>query len=194
MEPGTVGSGRRLAIGRRTIDPMSLRHCLVFALGLVFAGAAMPSPAAAQKVWKTYKNERFGTSVEYPSDKFIPQPPPANGDGLRFIAVDGGEFTIAAINNVLDQNLAALEASALKDRALDEKITRRDRGANWIMLAGAKADDTLFYERHLLSHRGKIINDLEIIYPARLRGIYDPIVTRMSKSFRAGVGVNTGPP
>ena len=172
---------------------MIARNGLVFGLLWALAGAAMLSPAAAQKVWKTYKNERFGTTVEYPSDKFIPQPPPENGDGLRFIAIDGGEFTVAAINNVLDQNLAAIEAAALKDRPLDEKITHRDRGPKWIVLSGTKAD-VLFYERHLLSHRGKIINDLEFIYPARLKSSYDPIVTRMSKSFRAGVGINTGPP
>ena len=171
---------------------MILRPCFVCVLGLAFAGAAIPSPAAAQKIWKTYKNERFGTSVEYPSDKFIPQPP-ANDDGLRFIAVDGAEFTISAINNVLDQNLAALSTATLKDRPLDEKITHRDQGPNWIVLSGTKAD-VRFYECHLLSHRGKIINDLEIIYPARLHSLYEPIVTRMSKSFRAGIGINTGPP
>src|SRR5713101_6955247 len=173
---------------------ISRRH-LAFGLlpGLVSALAGMLSPAAAQRVWKTYKNERFGTTIEYPADKFIPQPPPANGDGLRFIAVDSAEFTVAAINNVLDQNLTAIEASALKDRPLAEKITFRDRGPHWIVLSGTKAD-VIFYERHLLSHRGRIINDLEIIYPARLRSIYDPIVTHMSKSFRAGVGINTGPP
>jgi hypothetical protein len=152
-----------------------------------------PGGAAAQKEWKSYKDERFGTTIEYPSDKFIPQPPPENGDGLRFITTDGAEFTVAAIHNVLDQNLAAIEGSALKDRPLDEKITYRDRGPNWIVLSGTKAD-VIFYERHLLSHRGKIINDLEIIYPARLKSTYDPIVTRMSKSFHAGVGINTGPP
>jgi hypothetical protein len=169
---------------------MILRRHLVLAV----AAAAMLAarPAAAQKVWKSYKNERFGTTIEYPADKFIPQPPDT-GDGLRFVATDGAEFTVSAINNVLDQNLAAIAASALKDRPLDEKITSRDRGANRIMLSGTKAD-VVFYERRLLSHRGKIINDLEIIYPARLRRIYGPIVTRMSKSFRAGVGINTGPP
>ena len=171
---------------------ISRRH-LAFGLLPALAAAAMLSPAAAQRVWKTYKNERFGTTIEYPADKFIPQPPPDNGDGLRFIATDSAEFTVAAINNVLDQNLAAIEAAALKDRPLDEKINYRDRGRNWFVLSGVKAD-VIFYERHLLSHRGKIINDLEIIYPARLRSIYDPIVRRMSKSFSAGVGIDTGPP
>jgi hypothetical protein len=159
---------------------------------LAAAAMLIASPAAAQKVWKTYSNERFGTSVEYPADKFIPQPP-ANDDRLRFISTDGAEFTVSAINNVLDQNLGALATAALRNRPLDERITHRDRGTNWIVFSGTKAD-VIFYERHLLSHRGKIINDLEILYPARLRGLYEAIVQRMSKSFRAGVGINTGPP
>src|ERR1700704_3803965 len=103
---------------------MISRRSLVFGPVSALAAAAMlaASPAAAQKVWKTYKNERFGTTIEYPADRFIPQPPPDNGDGLRFIATDGAEFTVAAINNVLDQSLAALATAALKDRPLDEKI------------------------------------------------------------------------
>jgi len=100
---------------------------------------------------------------------------------------------VSAINNVLDQNIAGLEAAALKARPLDERITLRDRGPNWFVFSGTKAS-AIFYERHLLSHRGKIVNDLEILYPAQLRGLYDPIVRRMSRSFRAGVGINTGPP
>jgi hypothetical protein len=169
---------------------ISRRHIVLALAGSAALGAA---PAAAQKVWRTYKNERFGTTVEYPADKFIPQPPRENVEGLRFIATDNAEFTVSAINNVLDQNLAGLEAAALKARPLDERITYRDRGPNWFVFSGTKAD-AVFYERHLLSHRGKIVNDLEILYPARLRRIYDPIVTRMARSFRAGVGINTGPP
>jgi len=163
---------------------------LVFVL--TAAATLVASPAAAQKVWKTYSNERFGTSIEYPADRFIPQPS-ANDEGLRFVSTDGAEFTVSAINNVLDQNLAALATAAMRNRPLDERITHRDRGAGSITLSGTKAD-VLFYERHLLSHRGKIINEFEILYPARMRGVYDPIVRRMSKSFRAGVGINTGPP
>jgi hypothetical protein len=164
---------------------------LVFALAALAMLAA--SPASAQKAWKNYKNERFGTSVEYPADKFIPQQPPTDVEGMRFIATDGAEFTVSAINNVLNQNLAALETAALRDRPLDERITHRERGSNVIVISGTKAD-LLFYERRLLSHRGRIINELEILCPARLRSTYDPIVRRMAKSFHAGVGINTGPP
>jgi glutathione peroxidase-family protein len=170
-----------------------MAHLAGIHVGCLLAILLDMGDAAAQQAWKTYKNERFGTTIEYPADKFIPQPPPKNKDALRFITTDGAEFTVSAINNVLNQNLAAIERSALKDRPLDEKITHRDRGPNWIVLSGTKAN-VIFYERYLLSHRGKIVNDFEILYPVRLRSLYDPIVTRMSKSFRAGMGIDTGPP
>lgn len=170
---------------------MISRRLLMFG----FAGTAtlFASPAATQRVWTIYRNNRFGTTIEYPSDKFSPTPSPARAAGLQFIAADGGEFSVAAINNVLSQNLAAIENSLLKNRARGERIIHRDKGSNWFLLSGTRGN-IIFYERHLLSHRREIINDFEITYPAGLRRVYDPIVARMSRSFRAGVGIDTGPP
>ncbi len=168
---------------------ISRRSLLVALAGSV----TLSFPATAQSVWKTYRNARLGTTIEYPADRFIPTPVPENSDGQRFIATDGAEFTVAAINNVFNQNLAGLETSVLRGRALDERIRYRDKGSNWLVVSGTRGD-AIFYERHLLSHRGGIINDFEILFPARLKRLYDPIVTRMSRSFRAGVGIDTGPP
>jgi hypothetical protein len=48
--------------------------------------------------------------------------------------------------------------------------------------------NTLFYERHLLSHGGQTTDGFVMTYPAALKAKYDPIVSRMSRSFRTGVG------
>jgi hypothetical protein len=150
-------------------------------------------PARAQKVWKSYRNERFGTSIEYPSDRFRSLPPPENGDGLKFAATDGAEFVVSAIRNVLEESLAEIEESYLKEREPSEEITYRTKGSNWFVLSGTRGD-LIFYERHLVSHRNEIINTFDIIYPASLKRIYDPITARMSKSLRAGIGIGTGRP
>ena len=161
---------------------------------LALAGSAtLPLSARAQSAWTTYRNPRLGTTIEYPADRFIPTPAPESSDSRRFTASDGAEFTVGAINNVFHQNLAGLEATVLKGRALDERIRHRDKGANWLVVSGTRGD-AIFYERHLISHRGGIINDFEILFPARLKRLYDPIMARMSRSFRAGVGIDTGPP
>ena len=161
---------------------------------LALAGSAtLPVSARAQSAWTTYRNPRLGTTIEYPADRFIPAPARESSDSQRFTASDGAEFTFGAINNVFQLEVVPRRKIDYKGRALDERIRHRDKGPNWLAVSGTRGD-AIFYERHLISHRGGIINDFEILFPARLRRVYDPIVTRMSRSFRAGVGIDTGPP
>ena len=119
----------------------------------------------------------------------VGSPPGAAYQEVAFEASDGGKFTVSAMYNINDDTLAQVEESYLSDREAGEKITYRDKGSNWFVLSGTRGD-TIFYERHLLSHRNELINSFDIAYPARLRSVYDPIVTRMSKSLHAGVGAD----
>src|SRR5665647_1236693 len=80
-------------------------------MGVFLAIAALAATAHAQDSnWRTYANERFGSSIEYPANIFSPQPPPENGDGRRFKARDA-EFTISAGYNVIPDTLQSLENS-----------------------------------------------------------------------------------
>jgi hypothetical protein len=159
---------------------------------LLVATAALPHPARAQARWKTYKNERFGATIAYPSDRFREMPPPTNNDGRRFVAGDGAEFTSSGIRNVLEESLAEIETAAAGSFEGAE-VTYRDHGPNWFVLSGTQ-QDRIFYQRSILSHRKEILDTFLISYPARLRATYDPIVTRMSRSFKAGAGYDTGAP
>ena len=152
------------------------------------AGSLMAVPALAQS-WKTYRNARFGTTIEYP-DQFRGGRPPENGGGLAFSSSDGAKFVVYGSHNALEHDLAGLETDTLEGRDAGERITYQDRGANWFVISGTRGNDE-FYERYLLSHGGKIVNGFVMTYPARLRTAYDPIVTRMSRSFRAGRGADT---
>ena len=163
----------------------SRRQILLFSAG---AGSTLAAPATAQ-TWKTYRNARFGTSIEYP-DRFRPGRPPQNGGGLSFSSNDGASFLIYGSHNALEHDLAGLESFIKENRDAGESITYEARGANWFVLSGRK-DDTEFYERYLLSHNRSIVNGFVITYPARLRTAYDQIVTRMSRSFRASPGNDT---
>jgi hypothetical protein len=174
-----------------SLRPTITRRLLVAAAGA--AAAALAWPAAAQRNWNSYRNERFGTTVDYPADKFAASDGFSAGESRRFVAADGGAFTVAAMNNVLHQRLAALETAAVRNLAPGDRILRREHGPNWFALTGTRGNLT-FYSRHLLSHRREIINELDITYPTKLRRIYEPIVARMAASFRAGVGIDTGPP
>jgi hypothetical protein len=157
-------------------------------LAIAGLGALSVRPASAQG-WRTYRNPRFGTTIEYP-DRFRPGRPPTNGGGLGFASADGASFSVWGSHNALDHDLAALEASTRENYAGGERITYDARGPNWFVLAGT-AGESIFYERYALSHRGTIVNGFAIRYPARLRKEYDAIVTRMSRSLRAGRGDDT---
>jgi len=148
--------------------------------------AAMPVVA---ETWRTYRNARFGTTIEH-SDRFRPGRPPDNGGGLGFTSADGASFSVFGSHNALDHDLLGLERFVRADRQPGEHITYSARGANWFVLSGTRGDAT-FYERYLLSHRGAIVNGFVMEYPSRLQTIYGAVVTRMSRSFRASRGADT---
>ena len=79
----------------------------------------------------------------------------------------------------------------MKDLASDTVITYRAHGSDWFVISGTKGSDRIFYERHLLSHDKEMTESFVASYPAGLKQKYDPIVARMSKSFRAGHGFQT---
>jgi hypothetical protein len=134
-------------------------------------------------------NERFGTTIEYP-DRFRPGRPPANGDGLAFSSGDGAKFSVFGGFNVLEHDLAALKDLVMSDRDAGETIDYQPQGSNWFVISGTRGDE-IFYERHLISHRGEVTNGFVMSYPASRKHAYDPVVTRMSKSFRGGRGWQT---
>jgi len=163
---------------------ISRRNCLL--LGGV--GLVIPTPLMAE-TWRTYRNPRFGTTIEYP-DRFRPGRPPENGDGLGFSSADGAAFSVWGSHNSLEHDLSGLETFARETLSKNQRVTYEARGGNWFVLSGSQGNKT-FYQRYLLSHRQQIVNGFEISYPGGLSGPYDPIVTRMSRSFRAGRGIDT---
>jgi serine/threonine-protein kinase len=144
---------------------------------------------STREIWKTYFNDRFGTSIEYPS-RFKPGRPPDNNDGQSFTAGDGAQLAVWGSFNALEHDVAGLEAFLREDPKEGEKITYRAAGKNWLVLSGTRGD-RLFYKRYLLSHRNEVENAFEISYPAALASAYDPIVARLSKSLRGGRGYQT---
>jgi len=151
--------------------------------------AAAPTMAVADD-WRTYRNERYGTTIDYP-DIFKAGPPPANDDGLAFKSDDGAAFSVFASFNALDLDLAGFKDFILKNLEAGEVVTYQAQGKDWFVISGTKGVDAIFYQRHLLSHGKQMTESFVMSYPARLKPKYDPIVARMSKSFRSGKGFQT---
>ena len=113
-----------------------------------------------------------------------------NDDGLAFASADGAEFSVFASYNALDFDLAGFQDFIVKNLGADAVITYRAHGDDWFVISGTKGSDRIFYERHLLSHGKEMTEGFVASYPAGLKQKYDPIVARMSKSFRAGTRVS----
>jgi hypothetical protein len=167
--------------------------CSQLALAIFVAAAVIPGvapPTAVADEWRTYRNERYGTTIDYP-DIFKAGPPPANNDGLAFKSADGAAFSVFASFNALDFDLAGFKDFIVKNLEAGEVITYQAQGKDWFVISGTKGADGIFYERHLLSHGKELTEGFVFSYPAVLKQKYDPIVARMSKSFRSGTGFQT---
>ncbi|MCA1011513.1 hypothetical protein [Halobacillus halophilus] len=127
--------------------------------------------------YTTYSNERFGFSFEYP-DFLSMAPPPTNGDGVELYSNDGLELTAYGAH-VLDPSKDIddyyNEATAeLKNIAYQKKTD------DWFVLS-YKSGDQITYSKFYLGESQ--LNSLTITYPDSQKEKYDPITTRISKSF-----------
>ncbi len=159
-----------------------LLACALFgALGLSVCAA----PAMADQ-WRSYHNDRYGTAIDYP-DQFKPEPPPDADDGRKFKDAQGAEFAVYASYNALDFDLAKYQDFVLKNLDPGQVVTYQAHDGNWFVISGTKGD-SIFYQRHLLSHGGQMTEAFSITYPAAAKLSYDPLVARMAKSLRPGKG------
>jgi hypothetical protein len=164
--------------------------CLVTAV-LCFATAAAPAVAQTSGAphWRTYQNDRYGTTIDYP-DLFKAEPPPDNDDGRRFKSRDGAEFAVFASYNAFDFDLAGYQRYILEKLGPGKAVTYRAHGEDWFVISGTEGDG-IFYERYMLSHGKEMTEGFVMSYPAAVKETYDPIVARMAKSFRSGTGFQT---
>jgi serine/threonine-protein kinase len=168
---------------------MISRRTLLSAAIVALPASAAAQKASAQEVWATYRNDRFGTTIEYPT-RFRPGRPPENNDGLSFVAADGAKLSVWGSFNAMEHDVAGLEQFLRESRDAGEHITYRAAGKNWLILSGTRGE-RVFHRRHVFSHRNEIVNAFEISYPSGRATSYDPIVARISKSLRSGRGYQT---
>jgi len=165
-------------------NSLLLRTILLAAIAISAAGAAFA------ETWRTYHNDRYGTTIEYP-DYFQPGNPPDSNDGLAFTSPDGTSFSVFASYKALDFDLAGYQDYIVKNLEAGKVITYRAHGRDWFVISGTAGADGVFYERYLLSHGGEMTEGFVMSYPSSLQQKYDPVVARMAKSFRPGDGYQT---
>jgi hypothetical protein len=163
------------------------------ALALVLLAAATPReampeacPAAGDGRLRTYRNERFGILMRYPSVFALdPDSVPENGDSARFWTADRRATAVVnASRSKEGRELGQLLAEAEEDilRNSRGEVTYRRRRDNWFVLSGYILD-RIFYRRTFLAADGTLAT-LWLEFPRALRPCLEDAVTTMSLSFR----------
>lgn len=127
--------------------------------------------------FKTYKNYRFGFSLEYP-ENLIKGPEPTNGDGSKFTSDD---FTILAYasNNVLGYNGYSYFESYIKDELAGE-IIHQEISNNYVEVSYI-VDGIVYYHKAVV---GNSLNAIEITYLESKSTNYDDVLEYILNSFK----------
>jgi len=154
---------------------------------LALAIALTPGLALADKFlarghsWMTYVNDRYGMRVDYPANLFVPEDPPANGDGRSFAANDA-RIEIYASHNVDDDTPDSLRERMKATDGYDD-VTYSPSSKTWLVISGFRGD-LIFYEKYMF--REGVIFAFGIDFPKKRKPYYSSIVERMENSFKPG--------
>jgi hypothetical protein len=173
-------------------------HRLLLPAALLCLGAAAATQArepmlaryqyAQARGLSEYRNERFGFAVVYRAGYWVPQPPPANGDGRTFRSSDGAELRVWASHNALEESLAGMERRARADFA-GGRITYRTAGRGWFVLSGLDRGGQLVYRATATFARDRdTVATMLITYPAAARAVVDPDIAAMWAHLRRSMG------
>ena len=134
--------------------------------------------------WRSYHNDRFGTTADVPA-AWKMQPPPENDDGRIFVSPDGQAKIVVngSYAGVVDPD----ELGYRLEPSEGETIGYKERKGDWAVVSGTKGE-RIFYRKTRLSCHGEIANNLSIEYPASERGRYDFLVAHVQASLKPGDG------
>jgi hypothetical protein len=169
---------------------------------LAFAALIGAVPARAAE-WVSYRNARFGYSLLYPADIFLPAPgetAPGGGDGgahpkagasegaedgRKFRSRDGRAKLVAFATFNSDFTPEEYRETILKEFKGYDRITYGPTSKTWFVLSGFRGGD-IYYQKVMFSCGGKVINALSVTFPAEQKPLYAPLIERMEDNFKPG--------
>ena len=138
----------------------------------------------AASSWRSYHNERFGTTADVPADWRAGEPP-ENGDGLAFTSPDGERRSPSRAASTSPDTIAEAFAT-LEARRTTARRSPTITATSAPSSSPARSGDRIFYRKSILSCRDKVWNSVSIEYPAAEKKAYDALVTHVAGSLKAG--------
>ena len=139
----------------------------------------------------TYKNERFGFSIDIP-DFLKPGDEPENGDGMYFENTDGDTYLSVYGSNYPGvyydyPSLDEIYSEFLANMSYTPSFV--DKGYNWYQVKWQE-DNTIYVKKYYLKS-DNTDNELTISYPSSKEKEYEDIVEKIIDSFTTGIGYDS---
>jgi len=141
--------------------------------------------ACAEIVYKTYHNKRFEYSINYPKNILYPQGEASNGDGQKFLSKEADALLLVyGSYNIHEQTIKEHYEENLYNKTEESQpkvITYQLLKGNWFVISGY-VSGKIFYEKTILNNNQ--FKTFYFEYPEIKKKTYDPIVKRLSTSFK----------
>ena len=175
---------------------MPPRHAwcaFIVAAALAGGGTAAAQPAQApqepphqEHQWATFHDARFGTTADYPADVFTLRAWRPFGDsGQIFRTADGSAQLIIYGKPNFEEDSPSFYVE--KHFNTPDVIDRRTKWPSFIV-SRLRNGEIFYYRCNFKIIINGILDCMEMRYPAKDKAKWEPIVTRISNSLRAGKG------
>ena len=139
----------------------------------------------------TYKNERFGFSIDIP-DFLKPGDEPENGDGMYFENTDGDTYLSVYGSNYPGvyydyPSLDEIYSEFLANMSYTPSFV--DKGYNWYQVKWQEYN-TIYVKKYYLKS-DSTDNELTISYPSSKEKEYEDVVEKIIDSFTTGIGYDS---
>lgn len=142
------------------------------------------APSTAARGWTEHLDAAQGFRFDYPAGLFPGGTALPGGAGTSWQSSDGASrLTAFALPNPDRKPLERVARDYLRE-AGDPAVDYRARTRNGHVVVSGSRGDEIFYLR-VARGRGAV-HGVELRYPAAQERAFDPIVTRVSRSFRPG--------
>lgn len=139
----------------------------------------------------TYKNERFGFSVDIP-DFLKPGAEPEDGDGMYFENTNGDTYLSVYGSHYPGVSYDHLTLDEIYSEFLANMYHTPsfvDKGYNWYQVKWQEYN-TIYVKKYYLKS-DKTDNELTISYPSSKEKEYEDIVEKIMASFTTGIGYDS---
>jgi len=139
-------------------------------------------PVYGRHSYREYVNTRYGYSICYPEDIFVPQGEEVARDGQLFLAPDGAELRVYANYNIFNNTIRDEFKDAVSKEGKKGVVKNKVLRNGWFVVSG-KNDGNIFYRKTILE-KGQFIT-FRAVYPETAKAAYAGVVEAVNKCLKS---------